>query len=522
MTSTSDRVSQRNTIQVAVRVRPLNEKEAAHGSKACVDVTDTSIQLAEKQFDFDAVFDTTAEQENVYSTLVKPLLDEFFSGYNATVFAYGQTGSGKTYTMGNESASNRPSTDRGIVPRVIENIFELVDKLKNSHQVVVKLSYLEILNEEIIDLAVKSPSGMVSLTNTGLSIRGDRDRGIVVTGLSEHVVQSVDQAEAILRAGAQVRATGSTSMNTRSSRSHAICTLKMELHDVSTVEGGTETRFSKLHLVDLAGSERVRRTNSAGVRFKEGVNINRGLLALGNVINALCKRSSTNPLTAHIPYRDSKLTRLLQDSLGGNSKTLMIACISPADVDYEETSTTLRYAFRARNIENRAVINKEIAAESSVAKLKQQLAGVKSQLLQQTRGIPNGPVQSELYNSNSPLEEQNHKLREELQLANSARDEWKRIAGELEAKFEGVMKELQILHEQATKKRAPRKRKARESYETMETLFSSSSDEEDNSEVDSDYVDGMDVYYNRHNKRRKRKQPGDVDRPESVDRDGQN
>uniref|UniRef100_M4C6K9 Kinesin motor domain-containing protein n=1 Tax=Hyaloperonospora arabidopsidis (strain Emoy2) TaxID=559515 RepID=M4C6K9_HYAAE len=162
VTLTSDRVGKRNTIQVAVRVRPLNEKEAAQGSNACVDVTGTRIQLAEKQFDFDAVFDTTAEQENVYSTLVKPLLDEFFNGYNATVFAYGQTGSGKTYTMGNESVSNGTSTDRGIVPRVIENIFERVDKLKNSHQIVVKLSYLEILNEEIIDLAIKSPSGMVS------------------------------------------------------------------------------------------------------------------------------------------------------------------------------------------------------------------------------------------------------------------------------------------------------------------------------------------------------------------------
>ncbi|KAJ8523995.1 hypothetical protein ON010_g17123 [Phytophthora cinnamomi] len=301
-------------------------------------------------------------QESVFSELVRPMVDQFFDGYNATVLAYGQTGSGKTYTMGNQFAASVAPSDRGVIPRVIENI----------------------LNEEIRDLLAKSSPDTPTIAGSGLSVRGDSDRGIIVSGLSEHIVGSNDEAGNLLRSGALTRATASTSMNAQSSRSHAICTLTMEHHDVSAPEGGTETRYSKFHLVDLAGSERVRRTNSEGARFKEGVNINRGLLALGNVINALCERSRTTSVAVHVPYRDSKLTRLLQDSLGGNSKTLMIACISPADINYEETFSTLRYASRTRSIENQAVINKERSAENEVAYLKQQLEIVQLQLLQQT------------------------------------------------------------------------------------------------------------------------------------------
>ncbi|GMF19655.1 unnamed protein product [Phytophthora lilii] len=248
-------------------------------------------------------------------------------------------------------------------------------------------------------------------------------------------------AQDLLRSGALARSTASTSMNAHSSRSHAICTLTMEHHEIAVAEGGTETRFSKFHLVDLAGSERVRRTNSEGARFKEGVNINRGLLALGNVINALWERKQTKPMTAHVPYRDSKLTRLLQDSLGGNSKTLMIACISPSDVNYEETSNTLRYASRTRNIENVAVVNKERSAENEVAHLKQQLEIVQLQLLQQKHGMVKGPLRIEAQNSSvceentvlsgGALEEENRNLKQELLAANAATDKWKKIAGDL-------------------------------------------------------------------------------------------
>ncbi|KAG6572813.1 kinesin family member 4 isoform 2 putati [Phytophthora cinnamomi] len=432
-----------DAVQVAVRVRPLSANEAAQGSECCVEVTDSSVLLSERQFDFDAALPASTEQESVFSELVRPMVDQFFDGYNATVLAYGQTGSGKTYTMGNEFAASVAPSDRGVIPRVIENVFERVKASSNPEHFVLKLSYLEILNEEIRDLLAKSSPDTPTIAGSGLSVRGDSDRGIIVSGLSEHIVGSNDEAGNLLRSGALTRATASTSMNAQSSRSHAICTLTMEHHDVSAPEGGTETRYSKFHLVDLAGSERVRRTNSEGARFKEGVNINRGLLALGNVINALCERSRTTSVAVHVPYRDSKLTRLLQDSLGGNSKTLMIACISPADINYEETFSTLRYASRTRSIENQAVINKERSAENEVAYLKQQLEIVQLQLLQQTTSTVNGLVRVDTQNdivcdgSEKPaasiesLVEENRTLREELVLANSAKEKWKKIADEL-------------------------------------------------------------------------------------------
>ncbi|CAH0522205.1 unnamed protein product [Peronospora belbahrii] len=457
------------SIQVAVRVRPLSSKERLQGSKTCVNVVNTSVVVAEKQFDFDAVFPSTMQQENVYTTLVKPLMNEFFDGYNVTVLAYGQTGSGKTYTMGNEFASSVSRTDRGIIPRVIDHIFERINA--NPQHFVVKMSYLEVSNEEIIDLLVKTfcCTNTSLPTNTGLSVRGDGDRGIFVSGLSEHVVNSASQARAFLCSGAQVRATASTSMNGRSSRSHAICTLSMEQHEASFVEEGAETRYSKFHLVDLAGSERVQRTNMEGARFKEGVSINRDLLALGN------------------------------DSLGGNSKTLIIACISPANVNYEETCNTLRYAFRTRSIENRAMVNNESGIASNVASLKRQIRVVK---LQHTvdKSVTENAYSSSSY-TKTQLEEQNRKLKEELVHANCVKDRWKSIASALETKLEEVTKELHRLQTQAAKKKALKKRKTRESYETMETLFSSSSGEEDNSEGDSDYIDEDN---NRNYKRKKR------------------
>ncbi|RLN97974.1 hypothetical protein BBJ28_00005606, partial [Nothophytophthora sp. Chile5] len=199
----------------------------------------------------------------------------------------------------------------------------------------------------------------------------------------------------------------------------------------------------KFHLVDLAGSERVKRTNAQGARFKEGVNINRGLLSLGNVINALCEKSRSQASTIHVPYRDSKLTRLLQDSLGGNSKTLMIACISPADVNYEETSNTLRYASRARSIENKAVINKELSSENEVSQLKRQLEIMQLQLLQQSKGISGGSgtrrvltggscnVRSTAKFDEEEPEKELRRLRDQLALALSAKDKWKKVADEL-------------------------------------------------------------------------------------------
>ncbi|GAB9468919.1 Kinesin family member 4 isoform 2 putati [Globisporangium polare] len=447
----------RSSVQVAVRVRPLSASEEAQASEACVQAVGTLVLLGGsggKQFDFDAAFPPQVQQQQVYEQLVAPLIDRFFDGYNATVFAYGQTGSGKTFTMGNEFKLSVAPADRGIIPRAMDDIFRRVEIASEDKKTVVKVSYLEILNEEIYDLlseASNSSSAASASSSTGLSVRDEGKRGIVVAGLSEHNVESITQVASLLHAGALRRATASTVMNAQSSRSHAICTVTMEQYD--TVSEGVEARFSKFHLVDLAGSERAKRTNAVGARFKEGVNINRGLLSLGNVINALCERSRASSAAAntHVPYRDSKLTRLLQDSLGGNSKTLMIACISPADINFEETSNTLRYASRARNIQNSAVVNKEMSAANEVAYLRQQLELLQLQLMQQskpsqqTRGgrvVAATARGNHLLNADvAELEAELLKWKdvactreEELRMVMSAKNKWKKVADEFMAK----------------------------------------------------------------------------------------
>nr|CCA18975.1 PREDICTED: kinesin family member 4 isoform 2 putati [Albugo laibachii Nc14]CCA24827.1 predicted protein putative [Albugo laibachii Nc14] len=436
-----------SAVKVAVRVRPLSSTETAHANENCLQIQKSRIRVGcqqDKEFDFDAVYSPESTQEEIYTKLIPPLLDRFFDGYNATVFAYGQTGSGKTYTMGNEFKLSLKPTDRGIIPRCMEDIF---DRMRQTGgKVVLKISYLEVLNEEIHDL-------LVVPTSTNLSIRDDGKRGICIAGLSEHTVESLEQVAEFLQCGTLNRKTASTNMNATSSRSHAICTLTMEQCHKDDESGNVQNRYSKFHLVDLAGSERAKRTNAEGLRFREGVNINKGLLALGNVINSLCERERTHQAhenavngsssTIHVPYRDSKLTRLLQDSLGGNSKTLMIACVSPADVNYDEISSTLRYATRARKIQNQAVANCEIKPSNEITSLRQQVELLQLQLLQQKMSgfSSTGSPTSELLHfdfvsiSNSEQVKRLNKLLqgkdEELRILEAAKEKWKRAAEEL-------------------------------------------------------------------------------------------
>lgn len=270
---------------------------------------------------------------------------------------------------------------------------------------------------------------------SSLSVREDGKQGILVAGLTELAVESIDQVVKLLQTGTLHRATASTSMNAQSSRSHAICTLTMEQFAIMNGER-SDVRFSKFHLVDLAGSERVKRTNAKGARFKEGVSINRGLLSLGNVINALSERSRKNLPSMYVPYRDSKLTRLLQDSLGGNSKTLMLTCVSPADVNFEETSNSLRYAARARSIENKAIVNKELSPEQEVLFLKQQLEVMQLRLLQQEKAFSKGYGKSVRGGSIDPNIGFGHwkKLaqtrEQEMQIVLNASNKWKKAATE--------------------------------------------------------------------------------------------
>ena len=275
---------------------------------------------------------------------MRPMVGSVLEGYNATVLAYGQTGSGKTHTMGTAEAAADVGAAAGLIPRALNELFSRAHAADSGLSCAASCTFIEIYKEEVHDLLnFSAETGTVAT----LPIRenGDGNGGLTLTGQQSKAVSSVEEAMAVLAEGARNRATGSTAMNATSSRSHAIFTLAL---DLKLADGKTFT--PKLHFVDLAGSERAKRTGATGERLQEGIQINKGLLALGNVINALCEKHN------HVPYRDSKLTRLLQDSLGGNSKTMMLACVSPGDADLEETLNTLKYANRARQIRNKPIV----------------------------------------------------------------------------------------------------------------------------------------------------------------------
>uniref|UniRef100_A0A8C7N6I4 Kinesin family member 4 n=1 Tax=Oncorhynchus kisutch TaxID=8019 RepID=A0A8C7N6I4_ONCKI len=366
-------------VRVALRCRPLVTKEINEGCQTCLTFVPGDPQVIvgiEKAFTYDYVFDPTTEQEEVFNSAVSPLLCGLFKGYHATVLAYGQTGSGKTFSMGGTYTSaqeNEPTV--GVIPRVVRMIFQEREKHTDC-EFSLAVSYLEIYNEDILDLLCPSVSKDKPST---INIREDPKEGIKIVGLTEREVFSANEMVGCLELGNSARTVGSTAMNAASSRSHAIFTITLEQR-----RGADKSVFSLLHLVDLAGSERQKKTKAEGDRLKEGISINRGLLSLGNVISALGDESKKGTF---VPYRDSKLTRLLQDSLGGNSHTLMIACVSPADSNIEETINTLRYADRARKIKNKPVVNVDPRA-AEMKRLKQQVGTENvSKILERTRAL---------------------------------------------------------------------------------------------------------------------------------------
>uniref|UniRef100_A0A3Q2YLY6 Kinesin family member 7 n=1 Tax=Hippocampus comes TaxID=109280 RepID=A0A3Q2YLY6_HIPCM len=344
-----------SAVQVAVRVRPLLPKELLRCHESCITV-DPELQRVtlghDRHFLCDFLFEETCCQEEVYSASVQPLIDAFFQGFNATVFAYGQTGSGKTYTIGEANISSFRDEEQGIIPRAVADVFKLLDE-NDLTDFSVRVSYLEVYKEEFKDLLE------VETASKDIHIREDKGN-IVLCGVKECVVEGLDEVLSLLESGNTARHTGATQMNPNSSRSHTIFTLYMDQRRGSlrlygsATSGGPQMLSSKFHFVDLAGSERILRTGNTGERLKESIQINSGLLALGNVIGAL---GDPKRKGSHIPYRDSKITRILKDSLGGNSKTLMVACISPSSSDFDESLNTLNYATRARNIQNRVTIN---------------------------------------------------------------------------------------------------------------------------------------------------------------------
>ncbi|KAM6300151.1 chromosome-associated kinesin KIF4A isoform 1-T1 [Aegotheles albertisi] len=396
-------------VRVALRCRPLVPKETSEGCQMCLSFVPGEPQVVvgtDKSFTYDFVFDPSVEQEEVFNTAVAPLVRGIFKGYNATVLAYGQTGSGKTYSMGGTYTANQeyePSV--GVIPRVIKLLFKEKEQ-RQDWEFVLKVSYLEIYNEDILDLLCPSRE-----RSSQISIREDPKGGIKIVGLTERNVTCAQDTVSCLEQGNNSRTVASTAMNSQSSRSHAIFTICI---DQKKRSDKNSSFHSKLHLVDLAGSERQKKTKAEGDRLKEGININRGLLCLGNVISAL---GDENKKGGFVPYRDSKLTRLLQDSLGGNSHTLMIACVSPADSNLEETLNTLRYADRARKIKNKPIVNIDPQA-AELHHLKQQVQQLQVLLLQAHGGTlpvsinsmaPSENLQS-LMEKNQSLMEENKKL----------------------------------------------------------------------------------------------------------------
>ncbi|XP_019795916.2 kinesin-like protein KIF27 isoform X5 [Tursiops truncatus] len=352
-------------VKVAVRIRPLLCKEVLHNYQACVRVIPNTQQVIigrDRVFTFDFVFGKNSTQDEVYNTCIKPLVLSLIEGYNATVFAYGQTGSGKTYTIGgghvdvlsfSKFSASVVEGQKGIIPRAIQEIFQNISE-NLSIDSRIKVSYIEVYKEDLRDLLELETS------MKDLHIREDEKGNTVIVGAKECQVETADEVMSLLEMGNAARHTDTTQMNEHSSRSHAIFTISLRqvAKNKEAAEDGSwyshQHIVSKFHFVDLAGSERVTKTGNTGERFKESIQINSGLLALGNVISAL---GDPRRKSSHIPYRDAKITRLLKDSLGGSAKTVMITCVSPSSLDFDESLNSLKYANRARNIRNKPTLN---------------------------------------------------------------------------------------------------------------------------------------------------------------------
>ncbi|XP_066259382.1 kinesin-like protein Klp68D [Euwallacea similis] len=370
----TDKMSGNESVQVIVKCRPLSFKEIEQDCKNVVKICSNrgvvevenlkakSDNERSKIFTYDVVYDEGSAQQTVYDETIRPLVSSVLEGYNGCVFAYGQTGTGKTYTM-----EGGDGEEVGIIPRAFEQIWAHIAR-KTGVEFLVSVRYMEIYMEEIRDL-LRIKSKKVH------ELREQVGQGVVVTNLHSHTCQSAKDMFKAMKTGNFNRTTGATNMNEHSSRSHAIFQIIIEM-----VEGDSKSmKVGKLNLVDLAGSERQSKTGATGDRLKEATKINKALSSLGNVIYALAENS------AHIPYRDSKLTRLLQDSLGGNSKTIMIANIGPASMNYDETIITLRYANRAKSIKNKPIKNEDIK-EGKLLMLQEEVERLKALILERSNG----------------------------------------------------------------------------------------------------------------------------------------
>ncbi|KAK9451845.1 P-loop containing nucleoside triphosphate hydrolase protein [Limtongia smithiae] len=364
-------------IQVVVRCRGRNDREIRENSGVIVasapsrkEVTVQTGPLAHsnKTYSFDHVFGPEADQAMVYDEVVAPILEEALAGYNCTIFAYGQTGTGKTYTMSGDVSENFGifANHAGIIPRVLYRLFLALETEQSEYSV--KCSFIELYNEELRDLISKEDDKKVKI------FEDSSKKGIIIQGMEESFIKTAAEGLKILQDGSIKRQVAATKCNDLSSRSHSVFTVTVHVKEMTG--GGEEfVRIGKLNLVDLAGSENISRSGAENKRAREAGMINQSLLTLGRVINALVDRSS------HIPYRESKLTRLLQDSLGGRTKTCIIATISPAKMNLEETISTLDYASRAKNIRNKPQLNQVMSKKTLIKEYINEIERLKADLM---------------------------------------------------------------------------------------------------------------------------------------------
>uniref|UniRef100_H2ZP56 Kinesin motor domain-containing protein n=1 Tax=Ciona savignyi TaxID=51511 RepID=H2ZP56_CIOSA len=446
------------------RLRPQSSKERIEGCLICAQVTPGEPQVTlgkDKSFTFDHVFDVDSTQQEIFERCVNDLVKGCFDGYNATVLAYGQTGSGKTYTMGTGFEVTTSSQEVGLIPRAMTLLFDTIEERKRNAveegipapDFDVAAQFIELYNEDIIDLF--DTTREADRGRSGIRIHEDANGQICITGTKLQKVSTSAETLKCLHSGALSRRTAATQMNSQSSRSHAIFMIhvrqvrvKQFYHkqcfttpaNIAQQNGCSlfihfpvlvltflilifkcgyarerieyESLSAKFTFTDLAGSERLKRTKATGDRAKEGISINCGLLALGNVISALGDSSKKG---SHIPYRDSKLTRLLQDSLGGNSRTVMVACVSPSDRDFMETLNTLKYANRAKNIKNKVVANQDNDSKQ-IKVLRKQLAALQLELTEYKTGkrVLEGDgldAYNDMFQENALLQQENRNYR---------------------------------------------------------------------------------------------------------------
>ncbi|RAL48730.1 hypothetical protein DM860_001050 [Cuscuta australis] len=377
-------------VQVLLRCRPFSEDELRNNAPQVVTCNDhqrevsVSQNIAGKHIDrvfmFDKVFGPSAQQKDLYDQAIIPIVNEVLEGFNCTIFAYGQTGTGKTYTMEGDCKKSKSVQNgelpvgAGVIPRAVKQIFDTLESQNAEYSV--KVTFLELYNEEITDLLAPEDLSKVALEDRQkkqLPLMEDGKGGVLVRGLEEEIVTSASEIFTLIERGSAKRRTAETLLNKQSSRSHSLFSITIHIKE-ATPEGEELIKCGKLNLVDLAGSENISRSGAREGRAREAGEINKSLLTLGRVISALVEH------LGHVPYRDSKLTRLLRDSLGGRTKTCIIATVSPAVHCLEETLSTLDYAHRAKNIKNKPEVNQKLMKSTLIKDLYGEIERLKSEV----------------------------------------------------------------------------------------------------------------------------------------------